>query len=64
MEGTHGQLGTGLTDGLGSDDADCFAYLNRLSGSHVGTVTLGADTQMGFTGQNGTDLYRITSQFL
>ena len=25
MEGTHGQLGTGLADGLGSDDTDSLA---------------------------------------
>ena len=57
MEGSHGQLGTGLTDGLSSDDTDCLTYLNSLAGSHVCTVTLCTDSHMGTTGQNGTNLY-------
>ena len=49
MEGTHGQLGTRLTDRLCCDDADCLTNLYRLAGCHVGTITFCADTDMGLT---------------
>ena len=49
MEGTHGQLGTRLTDGLSRDNADCLTNLYRLAGCHVGTVALCADTDVGLT---------------
>ena len=61
MEGTHGQLGTRLTDGLGRDDPDCLAHLYRLAGGHVGTVTLRADTDVTLTGQYSTDLNGLSS---
>ena len=56
MEGTHGQLGTRLTDGLGCDDPDCLAHLYRLAGGHVGAVALCAHTDVRLTGQYSTDL--------
>ena len=56
MEGTHGKLCTGLTDGLSSDDTNCFTHLYRFAGSHVGSVTLRTDTHMGFTCKRRTDL--------
>ena len=64
MEGTHGQLSTWLTDRLCSNNTNCLTNLNRLSCSHVCAVALCTDSHMGFTGQNGTDLYGITSQLL
>ncbi len=64
MEGTHGQLGTGLTDGLCGDDTDSLAHLYRLAGSHVGAVALGAHTDVGLTGEDGTDLHGIASGLL
>ena len=59
MEGTHGQLGTRLTDGLCRDDSDRLTYLHGLSGRHVGAVALRAHADMRFTGQNGTDFQRV-----
>ena len=56
VEGTHGQLGTRLTDGLGRDDTYRLSYLHRLAGSHVGSIALGADTDPGTAGKDGTDL--------
>ena len=56
MEGTHGQLGTGLTDRLGGNDADRLTDLDHFTGRHVGAVALGADPQVGTAGQDGTDL--------
>ena len=61
VEGTHGQLCTRLTDGLCRDDADCLTDLNRLTGCHVGTVALRTHTDMGLTGQDGTDLDGISA---
>ena len=56
MEGTHGQLGTGLTDGLCGDDAHGLAGSHRLGGGQVHAVALGADTAVGLAGQHGADL--------
>ena len=64
VERTHGQLCTRLTDGLCRDDADCLTDLNRLTGCHVGTVALRTHTDVGFTGQDGTDLDGISALFL
>ena len=61
MEGTHGQLGTRLTDGLGRDDSDCLTHLYRLAGGHVGAVTLRADTDVALTGQYSADLNGLSS---
>ena len=56
MEGTHGQLCTGFTDGLCCNNTNCFTNLNRFTGCHVGTVTFCTDTIVGTTGKNRTDL--------
>ena len=34
VEGAHGQLRSRLADGLRRDDADCFADVHQLAGSH------------------------------
>ena len=57
MEGSHGQLGTGLTDRLCSDNTDCFTYLYSFTGCHVGTVTFCTDTNVRTAGQDRTDLH-------
>ena len=56
MERTHGQLGTRLSDRLGSDDADSLSHLYRLSGRHIGSVALRADAAVGSAGEDGTNL--------
>ena len=50
MEGTHGQLGAGLTDRLRSDDTDCLADIDDVSTCQVATVTEAAYTERGRTG--------------
>src|SRR5262249_3194752 len=35
VEGTHGELRSGLTDGLRRDDANCLAQLDRTAGGQV-----------------------------
>ena len=49
MECTHGQLCTGLTDGLGSNNTDSLTDLNGLTRSHVSAVALSADTIVALT---------------
>ena len=55
MEGTHGQLGAGLADGLGRDDADGLAHVHELAVGHVRAVALGADADAGLAGQHASD---------
>ena len=55
MEGTHGQLRTGLADGLGCDNADCLAGADRLLRGKVHAIALGAHTAVGLAGQNSAD---------
>src|SRR5699024_3517104 len=59
MEGTHGQLCTGLTDRLSRDDTYGLAHLYRLACSHVRAVALRADAHFTFTCKNGTDLHLL-----
>ena len=56
MERSHGQLGTGFTDGLGGDDTDRLAHGNRLAVCQVGTVALLADAMLGAAVEDRTDL--------
>ncbi len=56
MEGSHGKLCTRLSDRLCRDDTDSLSDLYRLSGRHVGAVAFRADTVVGLTGKDGTDL--------
>ena len=55
VEGTHGQLGARLTDGLGRNDTDGLALAHRLPDGQVHTIALGADTLAGGrSGRNGS----------
>ena len=56
VEGTHGQLGTGLADGLRCDDADGLADVDQLTGRERLAVALDAGAHRGVTGQHGADL--------
>ena len=44
VEGTHGELGAGLADRLGGDDADRLAELDELAGRRRLAVAGGADS--------------------
>ncbi|AKA27550.1 hypothetical protein PCL1606_61070 (plasmid) [Pseudomonas chlororaphis] len=48
VERTHRQLGTRLTDRLGSDNADSFTDVHQVTTSQVTAVALGADAVAGF----------------
>ena len=56
MEGTHGQLGAGLADGLCCDDTDGLAQLDGLTVCHIAAVAVCADTHLGAAGQQAADL--------
>ncbi len=50
MEGTHGQLGTRLTDGLGSYNTHGLTDVGQMATGQVTTITFATDTEVGFTG--------------
>src|SRR5690606_5833132 len=54
VEGPHGQLGTRLTDGLGSNDAHRLTDVDLVATRQVTAVTLGAHTPTGFTDDRRT----------
>src|SRR5699024_294738 len=56
VEGTHGQLGTRLTNGLSSNNTDCFADIDQLARSHGLAVARRTDAGWGLTSQNRADL--------
>jgi hypothetical protein len=51
VEGSHGELGSGLADRLRSDNADGFAELNHAACGEAATVALNANTTFGFASQ-------------
>src|SRR5215218_2457345 len=56
VEGAHRQLGTGLTDRLGGDDADRLADVHELAGRERPAVAGGAGAQQRLTGEHAADL--------
>ena len=56
VEGTHRQLGAGLTDGLGGDDADRLTDVDQLAGGQRTAVAHGAGADRGLAGQDRADL--------
>ena len=55
MEGTHRQLSTWLTDGLGGNDAHGLAHFSHDSAGKVDSVAFLANTALGFTRQHRPD---------
>ena len=64
VEGSHGQLRTGLTDRLRRDDTDRLTDLHRLAGRHVGAVALRANTVHALAGENRANLDRSSAGLL
>ena len=56
VEGTHRELGAGLTDRLGRDDADGLADVDELAGGERTAVAGRADTDGGLTGEHRAHL--------
>src|SRR6185437_14898560 len=59
VEGAHGQLGAGLADGLGGDDADRLAHLDQLAAGQVAPVAGDADTALGLAGEHAADEHAL-----
>ena len=57
VEGSHGQLGARLADGLGGDDADRLAHFDPPAGGEVPTVAGGADALRQLAGERRTHLH-------
>ena len=55
VEGTHGELGARLADGLGGDHAHGFSELDVLVGGERAPVTGAADALLGLTREHGAD---------
>ena len=64
VEGTHGELGAGLADGLRRDDADGFAHLDHLAGAEVTAVAEDADAALGLAGEDGANLDALDTRSL
>src|SRR6185437_4426748 len=64
VEGTHGELGAGLADGLGGDDAHRLARLHRLARGQVAAVAGDADAALGFTGEHRADQHLLDAAAL
>src|SRR5262249_21150904 len=56
VEGAHGQLRAGLTDGLGGHDADGFADVDQLAGGHGSPIAGGEHAGAGGARQHRTHL--------
>ena len=64
VERPHGQLGAGLADRLGGDDAAGLAELDHLARGRAPPVAELADAALGFAGQDGADLDPFDAQVL
>ena len=58
MEGTHGKLSTGLTDGLRCDNTDSLADSDRQAVGHILTVALSAHTVTTTASKSRSDINR------
>ena len=56
MEGTHGELGTGLADGLRRNDADGFTDVDHVTAGQIAPVAQDANATAAFAGEHRTNL--------
>ncbi len=64
VEGTHGQLRAGLADGLGGDDADRLAELDRQAGGQVAAIALHANAALGLASEHGANFQLLVADLL
>ena len=62
MEGSHGQLGSRLTDRLGRYHADSFTHVDLMTAAQITPITGGTDTVAGLTGDGGAHHDLIDAQ--
>src|SRR5690606_3744007 len=63
VEGTHGQLGTRLADGLRGDDADRLADVDQVATGQVAAVAVRAHAERRFAADGGAHLDRLYAGF-
>ena len=59
MEGTHGELGAGLADGLRGDNADGFAQLDLGAGGQVAAIAFDAHALFALAGEHRADFHLL-----
>src|SRR6185312_11714473 len=64
VEGTHGELRTGLADRLRGDDAHRLADLHHLAGGQVAAIAKVAHAAPRLAGEHGTDLHPLDARRL
>ena len=64
VEGTHGELRSGLADGLRRDDADGLAHLDHLAGAEVTAVAEDAAAALGLAGEHRANLDALDTRSL
>ena len=62
MEGTHGQLGARLTDGLRRNDTDSLAHIHRCAAGQIPAIAATTYTILGFASEHRTDLHFLNSR--
>ena len=64
VEGTHGQLGTRLTNTLGRNNTNGLAHIDAMATGQVTAITHGTNAVAGFTGNRRTNLDLVDTHFL
>src|SRR5262249_14408552 len=64
VEGAHGELRSGFSDGLGGDDADRLAQLGQPSGAEVAAVAHHAHATLRLADQRGADTHALDTGVL
>ncbi len=59
MEGPHGELGARLADGLGRDDPDRLADIDRSTSGEVAPVAFAANAMLALADQRRADAHRL-----
>ncbi len=64
VEGPHGELSTGLTDGLSGNDPGRLAEVHQLAGRQVATVAHGANASPRLAGEHRTNFHPFHTRVL
>jgi hypothetical protein len=64
VEGTHGELGTRLADGLRGDDAHRLAGIHQIAASQVAAIAFGAQPPTRVAGQRRAHFHFVDTQLI